>query len=243
MYSLQLYSVRDTMPQDFAGTLARVAALGYTGVEFAGFFGHDADTVLGLLRQNGLAVTGAHDSLDPLLQNFDAAAAFHTRIGNPAWIVPCADLTSQEKIDRFIEDANRLAPRLAERGITLGYHNHASEFERNPDGSVPFEQLLYRTELAMEVDIYWAYVGMGDPIALIDRLGDRLRWLHMKDGFAAGGDKPLGLGDTPVRAVYEKMIGTGIPMVVESETCTPDGMTEAKICIEYLRSLETGEKL
>ena len=36
---LQLYSVRNEMEKDFEGTLARVAAMGYEGVEFAGLFG------------------------------------------------------------------------------------------------------------------------------------------------------------------------------------------------------------
>ena len=35
---MQLYTVRDAMAKDFDGTLAKVAALGYKEVEFAGYF-------------------------------------------------------------------------------------------------------------------------------------------------------------------------------------------------------------
>ena len=74
--------------------------------------------------------------------------------------------------------------------------------------------------------------------ALMERLRDRLKVIHIKDGDAQGNGTPLGMGTAPVAEVYQKAIEFGIPMVVESETCKPDGMTEARICIEYLRSLE-----
>ena len=43
--ALQLYSVRDDMEADFAGTLKKVKSFGYDGVEFAGLFGHTAEEV------------------------------------------------------------------------------------------------------------------------------------------------------------------------------------------------------
>ena len=45
--ALQLYSVRDDMASDFEGTLKKVKAMGYDGVEFAGLFGHSAAEVTG----------------------------------------------------------------------------------------------------------------------------------------------------------------------------------------------------
>ena len=35
--ALQLYTLREELEKDFTGTLEKVAALGYQGVEFAGF--------------------------------------------------------------------------------------------------------------------------------------------------------------------------------------------------------------
>ena len=49
---------------------------------------------------------------------------------------------------------------------------------------------------------------------------------------------PLGMGTAPVAEVYAKAVEMGLPMVVESETLTPDGITEAQICIDYLKSQE-----
>ena len=44
-YGIQLYSVRDLAEKDLAAALEAVAKMGYTHVEFAGFFGHPAKEV------------------------------------------------------------------------------------------------------------------------------------------------------------------------------------------------------
>lgn len=239
-YSIQLFSLRDTMGSDFEGTLRKVSEMGYKGVEFAGFYGHTAEEVKSILSRYDLALTGTHSPFSDLLDRYEETVAFHRAIGNRYYILPGVDLSSQEKIDFFVEKANVLCDRLAEVGITLCYHNHAGEFHPNADGSLPYEQLLSRTKIWLEVDAYWAFVGMKDPLALLKRLGDRVKFIHIKDGFSDGKGMPLGQGEAPVKAVYQKALETGIPLVVESETCNPDGLSEAKICIDYLFSMENG---
>lgn len=103
---------------------------------------------------------------------------------------------------------------------------------------LPYEQLIYRTNIGLEVDTYWAFVGMKNPIALLERIKDRINFIHIKDGFEDGKGMPLGNGVAPVKDVYAWAKGNGKLMVVESETCTPDGLTEVKICIDCLHSLE-----
>jgi len=57
---LQLYTVRDEMKKDFFGTLAKVAQIGYKEVEFAGYFGNDANAVRAALKMDGLTSPSAH---------------------------------------------------------------------------------------------------------------------------------------------------------------------------------------
>ncbi len=237
-YSIQLYSVRDSMEKDFEGTLKRISEMGYKYVEFAGFFGHTAEEVNEILKRYNLKVSGTHSYPDDLVNNYEETVAFHKAIGNKNFIVPGFDLWSQENLDGVIEIINELSAKLKKDGITLGFHNHAREFIVNDDGSFPYDQLIYRTDIMLEIDTYWAYVGMKNPIALMERLKDRIGFIHIKDGLADGNGKPLGLGEAPVADVYKKAVEMGIPMVVESETCNPTGLDEAEICIKYLRSLE-----
>ena len=120
----------------------------------------------------------------------------------------------------------------------MGYHNHAHEFKLNEDGSHIYNQLVERTALELEIDTYWAFVGKQNPTEMMERLKDRVHIIHIKDGSADGHGTPLGMGEVPVAAVYAKARELGIQMVVESETCKPSGMEEARICIEYLHTLE-----
>jgi len=239
-YGVQLYSVRDITGADLKGALAAVARQGYASVEFAGFFGAGAGEVAAWLRENNLKISGTHTGLKELLENFEETAAYHRAVGNPRIIVPYAELDSQAKIDAFVGHMNALAPRLEAAGIRLGYHNHAHEFKVNPDGSQAFEQLMYRTGLDLEIDTFWAYAAGVDPVALLDRIKNRVPVIHIKDGYASGEGMPLGRGTAPVKAVYEKALALSIPMVVESETLAPSGLEETEICIKYLKSLENG---
>lgn len=235
---IQLYSVRDSMENDFEGTLKKLSELGYTSVEFAGFYGKTADEVNALLQKYNLKLSGTHSSFDDLVNNYEETVAFHKAIGNKHYIIPGYDLWSQEKLDKFVAEVNPICERLAKDGITLGFHNHHKEFEVLENGEVVYEQLIYRTNLKLEIDTYWAFVGMKNPIGLLDRLADRVHFVHIKDGSADGNGEPLGLGEAPVKDIVAKAKEMGIPMVVESETCNPSGLKEAEICINYLKTLE-----
>lgn len=238
-YSIQLFSVRDSMETDFEGTLKKVSELGYKYVEFAGFYDHTPEEINSILDKYNLKISGTHSALDDLINNYDETVAFHKAIGNKNYIVPAYWLRNQKEIDYFVDKVNEISPKLKADGITLGFHNHSGEFEIKEDGSIAYEQLIYRTDIMLELDTFWAFVGIKrDPVALMERLGDRLGVIHIKDGFIDGSGKPLGMGEAPVKAVYEKAKELGIPMVVESETITPSGLEEARICIEYLNSLE-----
>lgn len=237
-YGLQLYSVRDITKDNFEDAVRKVAALGYSFVETAGFFDRTPEQFNALMAETGLRLSGTHTGLKALVEDYENTLAFHKAIGNKYYIIPGHSLKNQAELDDFVEKVNDLQPKLAAEGITLAYHNHR-EFVPNPDGSVPMEQIVLRTNLKLEVDTYWAFVGLkGNPISYLERIKDRLIYVHMKDGSPDGNGTPLGMGAAPVAEVYEWVKAHNIPMVVESETCTPDGITEAKICIEYLRSLE-----
>ena len=237
-YGIQLYSVRDLTEKNMDEALRQVSELGYKFVEFAGFFGIPAEAIKAMLDKYGLKVSGTHTGWTEIAEHFEETVAYHKAIGCDTIIIPGGNFSDQTKLDALINIINEFQPKLAAEGIALGFHNHHREFLPNKDGSNIEDQLIYRTNVMLEIDTYWAYVGMKNPILLLERLKDRVKVIHIKDGDAEGNGTPLGMGTAPVADVYKKAIEMGLPMVVESETCKPDGMTEAKICIEYLKSLE-----
>ncbi|MFA6472490.1 MAG: hypothetical protein WCU00_10655, partial [Candidatus Latescibacterota bacterium] len=78
---LQLYTVRDLTAKDFAGTLKKVAEIGYDSVEFAGFGGLKAGEIKKLIVDLGLACAGSHEGYEGLDKNLPAVIDFNLAIG------------------------------------------------------------------------------------------------------------------------------------------------------------------
>lgn len=238
-YGLQLYSVRDITEKDLALSLEKVAALGYSFVEFAGFFGHSAADIKAMLQNTGLAVSGTHSSLNDLRPTrIMDTVRYHAELGNPYYIVPGADLSTLAKIKDFCSVMNFAQPILAAEGIKLGYHNHSGEFILMPWGSTIHSEIERNTDIEFEIDTYWAFNAGVNPVEALERLKDRISVIHLKDGFVGGKGMALGEGEAPVTDVIKAARKHGFKMVVESETLSPTGIEEVERCIKYLRSLE-----
>lgn len=242
-YGVQLYSVRDCVKeQGMRETLRRVAEIGYKSVELAGYGDLTAAELRACADEFGLTVCGAHVGIKALLPDRIEQTVEEMKIlGINELIIPAAKIKTEEQIREFLAQLEWALPRLREAGIDVGFHNHHTEYLPNDDGLYAMEILEKETDLFFELDTYWAFHAGIDPVAEMERKKDRLRVIHVKDGIpAAEGEcgKPLGEGTAPVAAVYRKALELGLPMIVESETCTPDGMTEIRVCYDYLKSLE-----
>lgn len=239
-YSIQLYSVRDAWPEDYQGTLEKLAKMGYKQVElYGGMEGPGAENLKKWMDELGLSMSGTHTGASELVpEKLEQTIRDHQTVGCKNLIIPGHNLKTRERLDEFVELVNRVQPVLAQAGITLGYHNHSHEFVPNEDGQIIYDELRARTSLALELDIYWAYNAEQDVPALMDELRPRLIAIHLKDGVLGGHGYPLGRGTAPVKEALKKAIEFGLPVVVESETCDPSGMAEAQECIDFLHSLE-----
>jgi sugar phosphate isomerase/epimerase len=237
-YGIQLYSVRDVIENDMEQTLEKLSEMGYKYVEFCSFFGRTPAQINDMVKRYRLKISGTHVSLTQVHDNYGELVAYHKAIGNKYLISPFEDLSTNAKLDAYINMVNELQPKLEDEGLIAAYHNHSHEFKPNEDGTLIYPEIVSRTKLKLELDTYWAYVAGQDPVKMMDELKDRLAFIHIKDGTADGKGMPLGLGTAPVKAVYNKAKELGIPMVVESETCQPDGLTESRICINYLKAQE-----
>src|SRR5712672_4138043 len=78
---LQLYTVRDLMKDDFDGTIAKVAQIGYKEVEFAGYFGRTGAQVRAACDKNGLSAVSTHVQYDELDDKFPSVVETSKTIG------------------------------------------------------------------------------------------------------------------------------------------------------------------
>ena len=202
-YSLQLYTLRDAMQEDLPGTIRRVAEIGFTQVEPYNFVATAAE--LGAaLRENGLTAPSGHAPL--LSQDQDQIFAAAKGLGITTVIDPMVNAEhwqSAEAIQATAAKLNAAAKKGAEYGIRVGYHNHQWELESVIEGRTALEYFadLLDPEVVLEVDTYWVAVGGQDPVAVLERLGGRVKFIHIKDGPLTTDTKaqlPAGEGKVPV---------------------------------------------
>ena len=171
--SVQLYTVRESLAQDFEGTLGKLASFGFTQVEpFA--FVNFADELRSGLPNNGLTAPTAHVHL--VGEDHDAICGLAAELGIQTIIEPYVDPTrwqAEADISEIASELNEVATKAAGYGLRVGYHNHHFELESKISGVHALEVLADRVapEVVLEVDTYWAYAGGADVPALLDPSG------------------------------------------------------------------------
>lgn len=236
---LQLYTLREAIAADLDATLARVATAGYAGVETLGFPDGEPDRLVRALGAHDLELLGVMVGFvdaDQFVRDLDvAAAAGATTVVVP--FLPPDLFTDRASVSRAAEQLSRTTAVGAERGISIGYHNHYWEMapiEGRPALTWLFDEVDPRT--FAEVDVYWAQVGGVDPVALLDALGPRVRRLHVKDGPAQDPQQAMtavGTGNVDIPAVL-----AAAPMadwhVVELDACDTDMMEAVEESARFL---------
>ena len=180
---LQLYSLREETEKDFCATVEKVAKMGYTGVEFAGYGGLKPAALAQLLKDNGLAAYGTHFGALPKTDaELDAQIEMNLALGNPYLVCPWHDMKNRDDALQLAEIMNETAAKLKPHGLRLGYHNHAHEFAKDGD-DVLMDVLMENTEkeIFAEFDVFWvAYAGY-DPVEYIRRYAGRQPLMHLKE--------------------------------------------------------------
>ena len=231
-YGIQLYSLRDITDKDLDGALRAVAEMGYKTVEFAGFFGHSAEEVRAMLDKYGLVCSGTHSGLGDLVNNFDETVKYHQTIGNHNYIIPGHDLSTKAKLDEFIAQCNEIAPKLREKGIELGYHNHSHEFILTAEGYEIHKELEERCDVFFELDTRHVVIAGKDPVEYAKKYSGRIPVLHARDTDGTA-DCAVGYGLVNFPEVVKAAKNIGL-YIVENENF---GTNEKQLLdsAEYLR--------
>jgi sugar phosphate isomerase/epimerase len=201
--SVQLYTVREALAEDFDDTLGKLASFGFTQVEPFALLNF-ADELRDGLSNNGLTAPTAHVHL--VGEDHDAICEVAAELGIQTIIEPYVDPTrwqSEADVSEVASELNAVATKAAGYGLRVGYHNHHFELESKISGVHALEVLADRVapDVVLEVDTYWAYAGGADVPALLARLGERVVALHLKDGDGSldtSKQVPLGTGVLPV---------------------------------------------
>lgn len=184
--AVMMYTVLEQARADLEGTLARLAELGYQGIETYGLVEHFGPArVRQAIDAAGLVLTSAHTPF-PAGDQAERILDENAELGADVlvWSMEREEFDSPAAITAGLARVNEAAERAASRGMRIAYHNHFAEFSQAFGGQQAYDLLLSQLDdrVLVELDAYWALMGGADAAQVLTRLGDRARFVHIKDG-------------------------------------------------------------
>jgi sugar phosphate isomerase/epimerase len=240
---LQLYTVRDLMKADMPGTLARVAAIGYKEVEFAGYFGRTPREVHEMLEKYHLSSPSTHLPFDTF-QNWQKALDDSKVIGHKWVTLPWIPEEKRRTIADWKAIAaqfNQVGAQARKAGLRFAYHNH--DFELKPiDGVKPLDILLGETDpklVDFEMDIYWVIFGGADPFDYFKRFPRRFALAHVKDSSGPPDKKmvDVGQGKIDFRSIFAQSGQAGFKHYFVEHDQPADPIATIRNSYNYLHAL------
>ena len=198
---IQLYSIRDDMAKDPAGSLKKVAAMGYKVVEHAGyenhkFYGYEPKEFKKILQDLGLVMYSGHvgfgsyvwdsakkDFTDDWKKTVENAAF----MGQKFVITPELEDKAMRDYDtlmKVIDLWNKTGELTHKYGMKFGYHDDF--FEDIVLNKMKIYDIIMKNtdpgKTMQQFDIANLYNAAGtDPVEVINRYPGRFESLHVKD--------------------------------------------------------------
>ncbi|MEB0262741.1 MULTISPECIES: sugar phosphate isomerase/epimerase [unclassified Mucilaginibacter] len=236
---IQLYSLRDQLPKDPKGVLAKIAEAGYKEVETFGyskqngFWGLSAKEFSTVLKANGLKTPSGHYGMDEFFGTgktdvfYSYIEAAHAT-GQNYIVIPSLNhdfIKTAADFNSIADKMNKAAEVCKKEGLKLGYHNHNFEWEK-VEGTTFYDTILAKTDpklVAMEMDIYWVVRAGHDPVSIFKKHPGRFAMVHIKDMDKTNPElnTEIGSGSIDFKTILAKAKLAGIKhYLVEQENFT-----------------------
>ncbi len=204
-----IYEFKDIEPKyPYARVLDEIAATGHTGLELGpwGYLPTNPDVLRPELEKRGLQILSSYVPVNFADSNsIEVAEAQALQVGKllaalGAVCIVLADdngtvpeltkkagkrtgsMLSDAEWDIYAAGVNRVARKIYdELGLKVMFHHHCAGYVETPDEA---RKLLERTDaelvgLCLDTG-HWQYAG-GDALQAVQELGERVRYLHLKD--------------------------------------------------------------
>jgi sugar phosphate isomerase/epimerase len=253
---LELYSVRDALAKDLAGTVRAVAKMGYQVVEFYSPYyewtPQTAADVRTLLDDLGIACRSTHNGADAFTDDgLQKAIDLNRTIGSTSIIMasPGRHVTTLDDWKTVADRLNTAAERLKPLGMTAGYHNHGPEWHE-VDGRRPMDVLAADTgkDIVLQLDVGTCVAAGADPVAWITSNPGRIKSIHCKDwaGDGRGYSVLFGEGDAPwkeILAAAESVGGVECYLIEQEEGPAEEQLLRAERCLANWRRMRTPARM
>ncbi|MBL4601810.1 MAG: sugar phosphate isomerase/epimerase [Emcibacteraceae bacterium] len=244
--SLQLYTVRSLMRENVELTVADVAKIGYSQVEFAGYYDRSASEIKNMLDENGLTSPSTHVDLNMVQgDNLKALIEFSHTVGHKYLIVPFLQPEERETIDQYkklTESFNRIGEECKKAGLKLAYHNHEFEFKAT-DGVVPMDIMLNESDADLfniQMDLYWAIDAGINPVGYFKRYPGRFPLCHVKDMTGDGRMVDVGSGAVDFAKIFAHSELAGLEHYVVEHDQPENPLESVTNSFKALRDMTVG---
>jgi sugar phosphate isomerase/epimerase len=239
---IQLYSVRKEMLEDAAGTLAKLAKIGYKEIESAksekgNYYGLKPKEIKQILTDHGMTLRSGHTRLDKdWQQSVDEAAE-----AGQQYLI-CSVLPSPgQTVDNYKKCAelfSKAGEECKKAGITFGYHNHEEEFSEE-NGQVLYDVLLNNVQpglVIMEMDLGWVIASGKDPLHYFQKYPGRFPLWHLKDmDLSKKESVEFGKGGVNIASLFQHAKESGMKyFFIEQEEYAHTAMESLEFDYNYL---------
>ncbi len=242
---VQVYSVRDAIKEDFAGSIGKLADIGFEYIEAYGLgtdglmLGMTPQEYRSIVEDTGMKIVSSHCTYFEADQGEalrDAAVAAGITYAMVPWLAE--DLRGDYY--KVAENLNKAGVMFKEAGIQLGYHNHDFEFEKQGD-EVGLEILLKETDpelVTFQADLYWVTVGGMNPMDLIKKYPGRFSSFHVKDAAPDMKQTTVGTGTIDFASIFGIKETAGMQHYFVEDERTDDPFGNLQGAYTYLSQAE-----
>jgi sugar phosphate isomerase/epimerase len=210
-FGFQVWTIRETLVNDFSKTLMKMASMGYTEVEMCSPLGYSdagfkplnnmsGKEMRKIIEDAGLVCTSSHYNMGELRDHLDNRIEWAQGLGMKQMIASSFWLPKDASVDdyrRAADELNTIGEKTKKAGIQMGFHNHHMEFEKRGDELI-YDALLKQFDPKLvKMQFQVAVVDIGYKAAeYFRKYPGRFISAHLAD-YSAGKKRqvPVGQGD------------------------------------------------
>jgi sugar phosphate isomerase/epimerase len=244
---LELYSVRDELKKDLAGTVEGVAKMGYECVEFyAPYYQWTTDATRQMrskLDDLSVRCYSTHNDRESFTPAGINKAIELNQILGARYIVMAwpGEPKTADDWKKVADTLNQANDAMKSHGLHAGYHNHDAEW-KPVGGQKPLEIIASNTDksVALQLDVGTCLETGNDPVAWVKKNPGRIRSLHLKDWSPQNGYRVLfGEGVAPWAELLAAAEATGGAeyFLIEQEGSRYPEMETVRRCLHAYHAL------
>ena len=145
-----------------------------------------------------------------------------------------------DDVKTMVDIFNHIGESCKKAGLRFAYHNHSMEFQKVDDGELMYDLLLQKTDpelVDFEIDLGWAVVGGGDPVAYFEKYPGRFKLFHVKDMNEENRSVVVGQGKIDFASIFAQSKKAGVKYYIVEYEGQEDPVASVAASVAYLKKM------